>query len=179
VPGPLGDLGRRDPRIQPGRNGCVAQVVRTPDSGEANSVAVRGSARAEARCLLHAAALGDRTPADLYRWSLSAPWACSAEDCQKLESVVPDAAPAVRALARTKAVRGFSHPRIGDHRVADGIQDGVDDDVQALARAREASMTWSLHAGVAVHPMPAPEPVAQLADLGVGQGWAQVRASGV
>jgi len=29
VPGPLGDLGRRDPGIQPSRNGCVAQVVRT------------------------------------------------------------------------------------------------------------------------------------------------------
>jgi len=28
VPGPLGDLGRRDPGIQPSRNGCVAQVVR-------------------------------------------------------------------------------------------------------------------------------------------------------
>jgi type IV secretion system protein VirD4 len=27
------------------------------------------------RCLLHAAALGDCTSADLYRWSLSAPWA--------------------------------------------------------------------------------------------------------
>jgi hypothetical protein len=47
--------------------------------------------------------------------------AASAEDCQKLESVVPDAAPAVRALARIIAVCGSSHPRIGDHRVADGI----------------------------------------------------------
>src|ERR1019366_4553366 len=47
--------------------------------------------------------------------------ACSAEDCQKLESVVPPAVPAARALARTSAVCGFSHPRIGDQRVADGI----------------------------------------------------------
>src|ERR1019366_2006915 len=45
----------------------------------------------------------------------------SAEDCQKFESVVPDAAPAVSALARITAICGFSHPRIGDHRVADGI----------------------------------------------------------
>ena len=47
--------------------------------------------------------------------------ACSAEDCQKFESVVPDAAPAVSALARIMAVCGFSHPRIGDHLVADGM----------------------------------------------------------
>jgi len=47
--------------------------------------------------------------------------AASAEDCQKLESLVPDAAPAVNALARTIAVCGFSHPRIGDQRVADGM----------------------------------------------------------
>ncbi len=35
---------------------------------------------AAVRCLLHAAAIGDRSPADLYRWSLAAPTAAEAVD---------------------------------------------------------------------------------------------------
>ena len=43
------------------------------------------------RCLLHAAALGERAPADLYRWSLAAPAAREAVD---ILVHAPDAAPA-------------------------------------------------------------------------------------
>ena len=43
--------------------------------------------------------------------------ACSDEACQKFESTVPPAAPDARALARNSAIWGFSHPRMGDHRV--------------------------------------------------------------
>jgi len=45
--------------------------------------------------------------------------ACSEEACQKFESTVPLAAPVVRALPRSRAVCGFSQPRIGDHRAAE------------------------------------------------------------
>jgi type IV secretion system protein VirD4 len=44
-------------------------------SGTTDSSFWQSSAEAAVRALLHAAALGDRTPADLYRWSLSAAWA--------------------------------------------------------------------------------------------------------
>jgi type IV secretory pathway TraG/TraD family ATPase VirD4 len=44
-------------------------------SGTTDSSFWQSSAEAAVRCLLHAAALGDRTSADLYRWSLSAAWA--------------------------------------------------------------------------------------------------------
>jgi type IV secretory pathway TraG/TraD family ATPase VirD4 len=44
-------------------------------SGTTDSSFWQSSAEQAVRCLLHAAALGDRTPADLYRWSLSAAWA--------------------------------------------------------------------------------------------------------
>ena len=40
----------------------------------------RQQAMTAVRCLLHAAALGERTPADLYRWSLAAPAATEAVD---------------------------------------------------------------------------------------------------
>ena len=41
-------------------------------SGTDDSNFWQSSAEQAVRCLLHAAALGDRTSADLYRWSLSA-----------------------------------------------------------------------------------------------------------
>jgi type IV secretory pathway TraG/TraD family ATPase VirD4 len=44
-------------------------------SGTTDSSFWQSSAEAAVRALLHAAALGDRTPADLYRWSLSPAWA--------------------------------------------------------------------------------------------------------
>jgi type IV secretion system protein VirD4 len=44
-------------------------------SGTTDSSFWQSSAEAAVRALLHAAALGARTPADLYRWSLSAAWA--------------------------------------------------------------------------------------------------------
>jgi type IV secretion system protein VirD4 len=44
-------------------------------SGTTDSSFWQSSAEAAVRALLHAAALGNRTPADLYRWSLSAAWA--------------------------------------------------------------------------------------------------------
>jgi len=44
-------------------------------SGTTDSNFWQSSAEAAVRALLHAADLGDRTPADLYRWSLSAAWA--------------------------------------------------------------------------------------------------------
>jgi type IV secretion system protein VirD4 len=44
-------------------------------SGTTDSSFWQSSAEAAVRALLHAAALGDRTPSDLYRWSLSPAWA--------------------------------------------------------------------------------------------------------
>jgi type IV secretion system protein VirD4 len=44
-------------------------------SGTTDSSFWQSSAEAAVRALLHAAALGGHTPADLYRWSLSAAWA--------------------------------------------------------------------------------------------------------
>jgi type IV secretion system protein VirD4 len=44
-------------------------------AGTTDSSFWQSSAEAAVRALLHAAALGGRTPADLYRWSLSAAWA--------------------------------------------------------------------------------------------------------
>jgi type IV secretion system protein VirD4 len=44
-------------------------------SGTTDSSFWQSSAEAAVRALLHAAALGGRTPADLFRWSLSAAWA--------------------------------------------------------------------------------------------------------
>jgi type IV secretion system protein VirD4 len=44
-------------------------------SGTTDSTFWQSSAEAAVRALLHAAALGNRTPADLHRWSLSAAWA--------------------------------------------------------------------------------------------------------
>ena len=66
MPGPLGDLGRRDPGIQPSRNGCVAQVLRVlgqrrgvlgiQNSGHGENIQLIGEARkhrhlAKPRCI--------------------------------------------------------------------------------------------------------------------------------
>jgi hypothetical protein len=59
------------------------------------------------------------------------------------------------------------------------VQDGVDDDVHALARARRAKQDYGvLDAGVTVHSMRAAEPMTEFPDLRVDQTWSQVRGSG-
>ena len=59
-------------------------------SGTTDSSFWQSSAEAAVRALLHAAALGDRTPADLFRWSLSAAWA---REAVMILSTHPQAAP--------------------------------------------------------------------------------------
>jgi type IV secretion system protein VirD4 len=59
-------------------------------SGTTDSSFWQSSAEAAVRALLHAAALGGRTPADLYRWSLSAAWA---REAVMILSTHPQAAP--------------------------------------------------------------------------------------
>jgi type IV secretion system protein VirD4 len=59
-------------------------------SGTTDSSFWQSSAEAAVRALLHAAALGDRTPADLFRWSLSAAWA---REAVMILSTHPKAAP--------------------------------------------------------------------------------------
>src|ERR1035437_3530615 len=58
--------------------------------GTTDSSFWQSSAEAAVRALLHAAALGDRTPADLFRWSLSAAWA---REAGMVLSTHPKAAP--------------------------------------------------------------------------------------
>jgi len=59
-------------------------------SGTTDSSFWQSSAEAAVRALLHAAALGDRTPTDLYRWSLSAAWA---REAVMILATHPQAAP--------------------------------------------------------------------------------------
>ena len=59
-------------------------------SGTTDSSFWQSSAEAAVRALLHAAALGGRSPADLYRWSLSAAWA---REAVMILSSHPEAAP--------------------------------------------------------------------------------------
>jgi hypothetical protein len=46
VPGPLGDLGRVNARVQPGGQARVPQVIRPPASGDAAMAGVNASSRA-------------------------------------------------------------------------------------------------------------------------------------
>jgi type IV secretion system protein VirD4 len=59
-------------------------------SGTTDSSFWQSSAEAAVRALLHAAALGNRTPADLYRWSLSTAWA---REAVMILATHPQAAP--------------------------------------------------------------------------------------
>jgi type IV secretion system protein VirD4 len=59
-------------------------------AGTTDSSFWQSSAEAAVRALLHAAALGDRTPADLFRWSLSAAWA---REAVMILATHPQAAP--------------------------------------------------------------------------------------
>jgi type IV secretion system protein VirD4 len=59
-------------------------------AGTTDSSFWQSSAEAAVRALLHAAALGDRAPADLFRWSLSAAWA---REAVMILSTHPKAAP--------------------------------------------------------------------------------------
>jgi type IV secretion system protein VirD4 len=115
-------------------------------SGTTDSSFWQSSAEAAVRALLHAAALGDRTPSDLFRWSLSAAWA---REAVMILASHPKAAPSwhqgleaiVGADQKQRdsvwAMVAIAFASLADPQVLDAVSPGPDQQFDPLAFLRQ------------------------------------------
>ena len=110
-------------------------------------------ARVAVRCMLHAAALGDRSPKDLYRWSVSA---SSASEAVAILSSHPDATPtwdhALDAIVSAEpklresvwSMVANSLSMLGDPRVLEAVSPAPGEDFDPVKFLRECGTLYLL-----------------------------------
>ncbi len=113
----------------------------------------QGRATVAIRCMLHAAALGDRPPKDLYRWSVSA---SSAQEAVAILSTHPQATPTwahaldsiVSAEPKLResvwSMVANSLSMLGDPRVLEAVSPGPDESFDPVSFLRQSGTLYLL-----------------------------------